>query len=139
MFDLHVSDFYKDTARILLTLYRRFPVKSALYVEDICGPDTPDEFGLHSPRHMACFSAMLWLAEENYLRFSQTIQQEAIDEAVLTQACFTHFSALDDATSPQRQTRVSRLSAILENKSTLTLDSYVLEQMQTFPQKRCTK
>lgn len=96
MHDLHIGDFYKDVAGILITLYMRFPQKSTLYIEDINGPDTPDEFGLHSPRHLSCFSAALWLAEEGYLRFTQTIHQDALDEVVLTQAAFLFFSSPDD-------------------------------------------
>jgi len=134
MFDLHISDFNKDTARIILTLYRRFPVKTTLYVEDICGPDSPDEFGLHSPRHTACFSAILWLAEEKYLRYNQTIQQEAFDEVVLTQACFTHFSSIDRLSNPTR-TKISQLENILESKNSTELDSFIHQEMVLFSQK----
>ena len=63
MADLHIDDFYRDSAMILLRLYTTFPRKTVLYVDDICGPDAPDEFGLHSERHQSCFSAMTWLAE----------------------------------------------------------------------------
>lgn len=94
MADIHIEDFYKDTARILLQLYMVFPRKTSVYVEDIAGPDAPDEFGLHSPRHMACFGAMLWLAEEGHLRYVDTIRQEAIDQAVLTRDCFITLSSV---------------------------------------------
>ena len=85
MADIHIDDFYKDAAVTLLRLYATFPRKIILYVEDICGPDTPDEFGLPSDRFLAGFSAMIWLAEEGYLRFDATIKQEALDQAVLTE------------------------------------------------------
>ncbi len=88
MADLHIDDFYKDAARILVQLYNAFPRKTTVYVEDISGPDSPDEYGIHSPRHQACFSAMLWLADEGYVRYEDTIRQEALDQAVLTHKAF---------------------------------------------------
>ena len=92
MADLHIEDFFKDAVKILNQLYLNFPKKSSVFVEDISGNDTPDEYGLHSPRHQACFGCMLWLEEEGYLRFEETIRQEAIDQAVLTQKTFSLFS-----------------------------------------------
>ena len=92
MADLHIEDFFKDAVKILNQLYLNFPKKSSVFVEDISGDDTPDEYGLHSPRHQACFGCMLWLAEEGYIRFEETIRQEAIDQAVLTQKSFSLFS-----------------------------------------------
>lgn len=97
MSDLHIDDFCKDSAKILVALYARFPQKSILYVDDISGPDQPDEFGLHSPRHLACLSTMLWLAETDYILFNQTIRQEAIDEATLTHRGFTFLATNDSA------------------------------------------
>ena len=55
MADIHIDDFYRDVAAIFLRLYALFPRKSTLFVEDISGPDQPDEFGLHHPRFEACF------------------------------------------------------------------------------------
>lgn len=92
MADLHIEDFYRDTAAILIHLYNRFPRKGAVFVEDIAGEDEPDEFGLHSNRHMACFGAMLWLAEEGLLRYESVIGQDAIDQAVLTAECFNRLA-----------------------------------------------
>lgn len=74
--DLHIDDFCKDTARILLTLYKRFPLKTTIYVEDFAGSDEPDEFGLHSPRFDAGFSALIWLQEQDYISFSGTIRKK---------------------------------------------------------------
>ena len=84
MADLHLIDFYKDTAQALVALHNSFPRKIELYVEDLIGPDHVDEFGLHSKRHEACLGAFLWLADEGYIRYYTTIRQEAIDQAVLT-------------------------------------------------------
>ncbi len=89
MADIHIADFYKDAARVLVQLYNQFPRPTMLFVEDIAGPDTPDEFGLHSPRHQACLSTMLWLAQSGYLGYETLVRQEAIDQAVLTQRGFT--------------------------------------------------
>lgn len=84
MGDIHIDDFYKDAGRILLTLYQQFPRPHTLYVTDISGPDEPDEYGLHSNRHQACFSTMIWLADAGWLRFIDTINKDAVDQAVLT-------------------------------------------------------
>ena len=94
MADIHIEEFYKDLAKILLHLHSYFPRKSQIYVEDISGPDTADEYGLHSRRHQACFSTMLWLADEGYIRFEDTIRQEAIDQAVLTRNAFVRLNRL---------------------------------------------
>src|SRR5690606_40107964 len=67
--DLQIEDFYKDAAGGLLMLYQAFPRKVPLYVEDLIGREEPDEFGLPSKRHQSCLGALLWLAEEGYLRF----------------------------------------------------------------------
>lgn len=92
MATLHIEDFYKDCTRILLQLFASFPRKSSVFVEDISGADTPDEYGVHSKRFQACFGAMVWLAEEGYLRFESTIRQEAVDQATLTQKGFLMLS-----------------------------------------------
>lgn len=88
MSDIHIGDFYKDAGKMLSILYSSFPRKTTLYVEDISGPDNPDEFGLHSDRFLACFSTMIWLAEAGYLAFDSTIRQEAVDQATLTHKGF---------------------------------------------------
>jgi hypothetical protein len=93
MADLNIDDFYRDCAVIMLRLYSSFPRKTILYVDDICGPDTPDEFGLHSERHQAAFSAMAWLAEVGYISFTETIREEALDQAVLSQRGFLLLSS----------------------------------------------
>ncbi len=93
MADIHIEEFYKDAAIALVQLYNAFPRRVNLFVEDIAGPDEPDEFGLHSKRHMACFGTLLWLAEEDLLRFVDTIRQEALDQAVLTQQAFVRMSS----------------------------------------------
>lgn len=88
MADIHIDDFYFDIGLTLSRLYASFPKRCTIYVEDICGPDSPDEFGLHSDRFLSCFSALLWLKDQGYIDFESTIRQEAIDQAVLTQKSF---------------------------------------------------
>lgn len=92
MTDIHIDDFCKDVAQIILRLYKTFPQKSDLYVEDIIGYHEPDEYGLHSERHMACLGAMLWLADEGYLRYGEMIRQEAVDQCILTKKTFTRLN-----------------------------------------------
>lgn len=100
MLDIHITEFYNDTARILSHLYRHFPRQISLYVEDISGPDTPDEYGLHSNRHMACFSTVLWLAEEGLLRYGDIERQLAFNHCVLTLDAFRLLSGFDPDGGP---------------------------------------
>ncbi|MBM7059225.1 hypothetical protein JQX08_00755 [Pseudomonas sp. UL073] len=90
--DLQIDDFYKDCAAGLLALYQAFPRKIALYVEDLIGREEPDEFGLPSKRHQSCLGALLWLADEGYLRYESTIQYDALDQAVLSEKGFLRLS-----------------------------------------------
>ncbi|AYN94164.1 MULTISPECIES: hypothetical protein [Pseudomonas] len=91
--DLHIEDFYKDAAKGLLALYQSFPRKATLYVEDLIGREEPDQFGLPSVRHQSCFSALLWLAEEDYLRYTTNLGYDALDQAILTEKAFLRLSA----------------------------------------------
>ncbi len=92
--DLQIDDFHKDAAGGLLLLYQAFPRKTALYVEDLIGREAPDEFGLPSKRHQSCLGALLWLAEEGYLRFANTIHYEALDQAVLSEKAFLRLTRI---------------------------------------------
>lgn len=94
--DLHIDDFCKDTAKTLLMLFRRFPMKTTLYVEDISGPDDPDEFGLHSPRFDACFSTFIWLKDADYIHYSSLVKQEAVEDATLTHRAFSLLTGYDN-------------------------------------------
>lgn len=88
MSGINIDEFYADAAQILVSLYGVFPRRVNLFAEDICGPDEPDEYGLHSTRFQACFATMVWLGEEGYIRYEDTIHQEAVDQAVLSGKCF---------------------------------------------------
>lgn len=106
MSDLHIDDFCKDIARILNHLYLQFPRKTTVYIEDISGPDEPDEFGLHSHRHMACLGALVWLEEEGYIRFASTIRQEAVDQAVLAGPSFSTLTSIARRLTEAEQTEL---------------------------------
>ena len=93
MLDVHIDDFYMDCAATLLTGFRAFPRQQQLFIEDICGPDTVDEFGLHSDRHLAALGTVQWLQEEGYIRFSCINRQESVDDFVLTSKAFTRLIA----------------------------------------------
>ena len=96
MADIHIDDFCQDAAKILLHLYSVFPRRASVYVMDISGPDEPDDVGLHSDRHMACLGTMLWLAEEDFLRFEDMIYQDGIDLATLSSKSFSLLSAVSE-------------------------------------------
>ena len=88
MIDINIDDFYHDMAVILLSLYQQFPQKISLYVDDICGPDEADEYGLHSKRYLSCIGAMMWLQDEDYIRYSDIVRQESAEDCTLTQKAF---------------------------------------------------
>lgn len=121
MSDLHIDDFYRDAAKIFLQLYSTFPKKSTVLVEDIAGPDNPDEFGLPSDRHQACFGAMIWLADSGYINYQETIRQEALDQAELTHKAFTLLSSNGDSSQPLVDNYVKQLRQILTDGSSSQL------------------
>lgn len=125
MSDIHIDDFFADAARVFDRLYASFPRPSTLFVEEISGPDEPDEFGVHSKRHLGCLHTMTWLAAENYLRFDDLIRSEAMDQAVLTARGFNllvnppRFSAPIDVTDQPEAVRLEKLSNIHRIRSAL--------------------
>jgi hypothetical protein len=96
MADINIENFYQHIARILSILYAAFPSKSPLYVDDVAGLDDPDEYGLHSPHYTAGFFAMLWLADEEYIRYMDTIRQDGVDQAVLTHKAFLKLTQVSE-------------------------------------------
>lgn len=143
MTDLHIDDFYKDVAAILLRLYALFPRKQILFVDDIYkskGGEERDEFGLPSPRHLSCFSAMVWLGEENFLRYDSPIRQEALDQAVLTEKGFLLLSSrseisimldensgdnLPPSVMAASQTNIAQLRRALDSRSSIIIGQCV--------------
>jgi len=101
MLDIHITEFFNDSARILLSLYRSFPRQVSMYVEDISGIDTPDEYGMHSERHLSCFNTFMWLKEEGLLRFSDIERQIGFDHCVLTLEGFRWLSNFDNEGGPR--------------------------------------
>lgn len=137
MSDLHIEDFCKDTAKILVILYQSFPQSMTLYVEDICGPDTPDEFGLHSPRFVASFNTLLWLAKADYIHYSDTVKQEALEGVTLTHKLFTFLCDLHNPLSLEETTndkpcesRAATLRDSIKYKTSTQLKTLVLEYMK---------
>lgn len=129
MIDINIDDFYHDMAVILLSLYQQFPQKVSLYVDDICGPDEADEYGLHSKRYLSCIGAMMWLQDEGYIRYSDIVRQESAENCTLTQKAFLKLikpakpSQDDEKTllSAQRfnQTLIQQLHQTIKDKSGL--------------------
>lgn len=113
MADINIENFYKHIARTLNILYGAFPTKQAIYVDEVAGIDEPDEYGLHSPHYTAGFFALIWLADEGYLRYADTIRQDGIDQACLTHKAFLKLTQpeepiySDPALSPEDSNVVS--------------------------------
>ena len=147
MSDLHINDFYRDTALILLRLYATFPNKVILYVDDIVGPNEPDEFGLPSDRFMAGFSTMVWLGEQGYLQYDSPIRQEALDQTVLSHKGFVLLSSrsemplgeefeeqlLPPLVMEESQTNVAHLKRALKSGSSLLIRQCVHQLLRTLP------
>ncbi len=108
MADINIENFYRHIARVLNILYASFPSKTPLYVDDVAGIDEPDEYGLHSPRYTSGFFTILWLAEEGYLRYTDAIRQDGVDQAVLTHKAFLR---LTEAVEPIYSTSASGTDA----------------------------
>lgn len=123
--DLQIDDFHHDAAAGLARLYQAFPRKVALYIEDLIGREEPDEFGLPSTRHQSCLSALLWLADEGYIRYDALIRFEALDQAVLTEKAFVRLSlvlspldsSLTDLPASIRRSRASLANQLREASS----------------------
>ena len=141
MADINVDDFFRDAARTLASLHTKFPRRHAVFVEDICGPEEPDEFGLHSDRHLACFGTLVWLGEEGYLRYQETIRDEAIDQAVLTGRCFTLLSSpapnrephdvtdLPESVRVEQSTNIHRIRSALKARSSTRTRASMIDLM----------
>ena len=96
MADINIENFYQHLAKVLSILYATFPTKSPVYVDDVAGIDEPDEYGLHSPNYTAGFYAIIWLADEGYIRYSDTIRQDGVDQAALTHKAFLKLTQISD-------------------------------------------
>ena len=65
-------------------------------MDEVAGVDEPDEYGLHSPTYTAGYFAMLWLADEGFIKYADTIRQDGIDQAFLTHKAFLILTAPTD-------------------------------------------
>ncbi len=141
MTDINIDDFFKDSATVLVQLYSVFPRRFSIFVEDISGPDETDEFGMHSARYLACFGTLLWLGEEGYLRFEDTIRQDAIDQAVLTARCFSLLTSpapnseaiettnLPESVRIEQSTTITRLRNALKARSSARIRAAMVDLM----------
>ncbi|RRJ84471.1 hypothetical protein [Aestuariirhabdus litorea] len=138
MADIHIDDFYQDCARILLKLYSYFPRKGDIYVDEIIGEFELDEFGIPSARHLACFSSMLWLADEQYLRYHDQSRQDGLGQAVLAERAFLALTSpvdlplepLDDlpaTVATQQGTLAHQLRTALNQQDALLVRRLLLE------------
>ncbi|MDF1763849.1 MAG: hypothetical protein P1U57_10600 [Oleibacter sp.] len=98
MLDVHLDDFFKHISTALLLGLQRFPAPFTLFVEDISGPDDMDEFGLHSPQHLAALGAIQWLKDEDFARFGARDGQISVDDFVLTSKAFSRLLKQTDET-----------------------------------------
>lgn len=96
MADINIENFYQHIARILNILYTAFPTKTPVYVDEVAGIDDPDEYGLHSPTYTSGYFALIWLADEGYLRYENSIRQDGIDQACLTHMGFLKLTRIKD-------------------------------------------
>ena len=134
--DLQIDEFYKDAAAAMLLLYQAFPRKVALYVEDLIGREEPADLGLPSQRHQNCLGALLWLAEEGYLRFDSCIAYDALDQAVLSEKGFLRLSRALPLSNPDQQLTPSirRVQATLAYQLREALGSHQSERVAVLTQ-----
>ena len=133
MNELHIDDFYKDCAVILLRLYRTFPKKTSIYTGDLCGFEETDEIGQYSSRFQACFATLVWLEEEDYIKHQGIIGQEAIELATLTQKSFTALSgspfSLGDSDKTNSNNRAQQLHYFINNGSSTQINNLISQLM----------
>ena len=96
MADINIENFYRHIAKSLSILYAAFPTKAPVYVDDVAGIDEPDEYGLHSPTYTAGFYALIWLADEGFIRYSDTIRQDGVGQAALTHKAFLRLTKIEE-------------------------------------------
>lgn len=136
MNDVNIDDFYHDIGVILLSLYQQFPRKVSLFIDDICGPDQMDDFGLHSSRYLSAIGALMWLHDEGYIRYMDIVKQESAEECTLTQKAFVKLikpnlngTNLNEASSIEKResTLAFQMQHALQAQSSIDLQN-VIEQ-----------
>ncbi len=140
--NLNLDDFCKDVARALQILASVFPRPRDIFVEDVYQAEETDEFGMHSDRYLACFQALVWLREEGFIRFTQTLRADAVEQAVLTGRCLALLiqpSSLEGesaAIAVEANTLLQRFRHALQDGSSTTVRMLVLDMiadMTRFP------
>ena len=109
-------------SKILSILYQAFPTKTPVYVDEVAGIDEPDEYGLHSPTYTSGFFALIWLADEGYIRFTDTIRQDGVDQACLTHKGFIRLTQPADPLYEERAVEEEN-KVVNINKSSKPADS----------------
>ena len=127
MSDLNIDDFRRDTAITLIRLYNNFPRPHTLYINEVCGEDGVDEFGLISRRYEACLAAMMWLADEGFIQFKSLIVDQGIEQATL---CLLGIELLLGA-NPDGISRIEALRLGLSSKSSTKLEVAINELLSS--------
>ncbi|MEZ5597792.1 MAG: hypothetical protein R3E84_15640, partial [Pseudomonadales bacterium] len=124
---LNLDDFCRDVARALIILAAVFPRPRDLFVEDVYAAEDTDEFGLHSDRYLACFNALVWLREEGFIRYTDTLRNDAVEQAVLTGRCLSTLifprglAGASASIAVDENTRLRELRAALQEGSSTAL------------------
>ena len=138
MQDINIDDFYHDIASTLLTLYQQFPRKISLYIEDLCGPDEMDEFGLHSNRYLSCIGAVTWLFDEGYIRYKDISHLETAEECTLTKAAlnkllkpihFTNSQSQVTSVEKQRSSLAQQLHLAIKEQNGMALRELIEQNL----------
>ena len=124
MLDIHITEFYNDSGRIFHRLYSNFPRHITLWVDEISGLDKLDEYGMHSERHLACFSTIIWLKDEGYLRFEDIDKQQAFNHIQLTEKGYLALTGIQQ-TSREEDRPIDMIRLALHEKSSEIMESAV--------------
>ncbi|OED40564.1 hypothetical protein ACH42_15855 [Endozoicomonas sp. (ex Bugula neritina AB1)] len=130
MIDIHIDEFHHDCGKALSHLYNSFPRLITLYVDDLISNSGTDEYGIPTRRHKACFDALLWLAEEGYIRYQDRIRQDALDQVVLTEKSFLRLSlpivSESETITDQQTTHAWQLRKATKSGSTRAINQAVI-------------
>jgi hypothetical protein len=130
---LNLDDFCKDVARALVILSAVFPRPRDLFVEDVYQEEETDEFGMHSDRYVACFQALIWMREEGFVRYSNTLRIDAIEQAVLTGRALalliqpTSLEGVSAAVAIEENTLLHRIRQALQDGSSTAIRLLVMD------------
>ena len=132
MLDIHITEFYNDVGRIFNRLYSQFPRQITLWVDEISGPDQPDEYGMHSERYIATYATILWLQQEGLLRFNDVDKQDAFNHCCLTLDGFRLLSGIAEL-AQESERPIDLIRAALKAQSSNQMEivvAYILSSHQ---------